>query len=177
MKTSVAHELLDDNVTVLAQGVDLLERLDDASFERSVPDLRLSGVGPHLRHILDFYGRFLEALESTGAARIDYDDRERDTRIETDSDHAARALRATITRLRALGVESASLDRPLAIRSDGSPWIPSSPVRELHSLVSHTVHHYALIAVALRAAGHDPGPEFGVAPSTLRYWNDRACVR
>ena len=183
MKTSVAHELLGDNVAVLGQSVSLLEALDGASFEHAAPELRLSGVGPHLRHILDFYGRFLDTLESEVDGRIDYDNRIRDTRIETSLDHAKSALRNTIDRLHSLSSDPARLERALEIRSDGSPWIQSNTERELQSLVSHTVHHYALIAVALRAAGVDPGTEFGVAPSTLRHWsdqrhqNDRACAR
>ena len=46
---------------------------------------------------------------------------------------------------------------------------PSTIERELKFLVSHTVHHYAIIALQLRHQGVEPGPEFGVAPSTLRY--------
>jgi hypothetical protein len=38
-------------------------------------------------------------------------------------------------------------------------------------LCSHAVHHFALIAMILRAHGIDVDPKFGVAPSTLR---DRA---
>jgi hypothetical protein len=45
----------------------------------------------------------------------------------------------------------------------------STALRELQFLVSHTVHHYAVIALILRARGLEPGPDFGVAPSTLKY--------
>jgi len=41
-------------------------------------------------------------------------------------------------------------------------------------LLSHTVHHYALISVALKLQGIDPGEEFGIAPSTLRYLKSAA---
>jgi hypothetical protein len=42
--------------------------------------------------------------------------------------------------------------------------------RELQYLLSHTIHHYAIIGSILRAQGVEPGPDFGVAPSTLRHW-------
>lgn len=45
----------------------------------------------------------------------------------------------------------------------------SSLGRELQLLISHTVHHYAMMALVLRGQGIDPGPEFGVALSTFRY--------
>ncbi len=53
--------------------------------------------------------------------------------------------------------------------ADESSWATSSVERELQFLRSHTVHHFALIAVILRLSGLEPGEEFGVAPSTLRY--------
>jgi hypothetical protein len=53
-------------------------------------------------------------------------------------------------------------------------WTRSSIARELQSLLSHTVHHYALIAIALRLQGIEPSAEFGVAPSTLEHWRKTA---
>ena len=46
-------------------------------------------------------------------------------------------------------------------------WSQSSLQRELQFLVSHSVHHYALIRELLRQSGFDAGEGFGVAPSTL----------
>ena len=36
-------------------------------------------------------------------------------------------------------------------------------------LLSHTVHHYALIGAILRLSGVEPPAGFGLAPSTLRH--------
>ena len=48
-------------------------------------------------------------------------------------------------------------------------WSGSTVRRELQFLLSHSIHHYALIATICHANGF-PVPEgFGVAPSTLRY--------
>ncbi|MFW5688937.1 MAG: hypothetical protein ACOC1U_05120, partial [Spirochaetota bacterium] len=41
--------------------------------------------------------------------------------------------------------------------------------RELAVLASHTVHHYAIIALLLRVQDVDVPASFGVAPSTLRH--------
>jgi hypothetical protein len=51
----------------------------------------------------------------------------------------------------------------------GEDWLPSTISRELQALSSHTIHHFALIAVILRLHGIFLDPEFGVSPSTLRY--------
>jgi hypothetical protein len=64
------------------------------------------------------------------------------------------------------------------VRQDAACWGRSSAERELQFLLSHTVHHYALIALMLRTQGYEPGAEFGVAPSTLAYWKEAAaCVQ
>jgi hypothetical protein len=47
--------------------------------------------------------------------------------------------------------------------------MPSSISRELQVLSSHTIHHFALIAMTLRMHGVELDAEFGMAPSTLRY--------
>ena len=38
----------------------------------------------------------------------------------------------------------------------------------------HTIHHFSLMAILLRFEGIEPGEEFGVAPATLRYWQEEA---
>jgi hypothetical protein len=48
-------------------------------------------------------------------------------------------------------------------------FMESSISRELQFLSSHAVHHFALIAMTLRAEGVPMDPDFGMAPSTLRH--------
>ena len=52
-------------------------------------------------------------------------------------------------------------------------YLTSSLARELQTLASHTIHHYALIAMAVRAFGVEVDANFGMAPSTLRYQEKR----
>ena len=60
----------------------------------------------------------------------------------------------------------------------GEPeWCPSSVRRELQFLLSHTVHHHALVKELLRARGRAIGADFGVAPSTLEHRGRLACAR
>jgi hypothetical protein len=49
------------------------------------------------------------------------------------------------------------------------PFLMSSVGRELQTLSSHTIHHFALIGMTLLAHGVAVDPDFGMAPSTLRY--------
>ena len=52
--------------------------------------------------------------------------------------------------------------------------VKKSVSRELQVLSSHTIHHFALIAMTLRLHGIEMDPDFGMAPSTLRYLASRA---
>lgn len=167
-------ELVAQNQLLLDQARDLLAGLSDDEY--GSPQGDHAGIGPHLRHCIDFYSCFLRDRKS---GRVDYDRRERDPRLETDR---AVAL-AELARL-AAGLEEVAGAAPsdeLEVRVDVSPgeqgaegWSTTSVGRELRFLVSHTVHHFALIAQILRARGVEPGREFGVAPSTLTYWRSEA---
>lgn len=172
----MSSRLLADNLAALQQGGDLLERLDDAQFTQPNSALALSCVGSHLRHCLDFYQSFLAGLAS---GRINYDQRARDERVEKSRVFAAAKLKAVIEGLRRLS--AAEERRALEVLLEGSAespeadeWSHSSVKRELQFLLSHTIHHYSLVAVALRAQGFEPGVGFGVAPSTLQYWRQAA---
>jgi hypothetical protein len=151
------------NIELLHQGTALLRRLDDRDFR--------VGIGPQIRHCLDFYRCFLRDLPS---ARIDYDMRERDPLVESSRRIAIERTDAVVDRLAAVDV--ALVAAPLLVRAEAGAqpadvpeWTPSSVGRELQFLLSHTVHHQALIAEILRARGRAIGPEFGVSPSTLQH--------
>jgi uncharacterized damage-inducible protein DinB len=163
-------ELVDQNQLLLRQARELLEGLADEEY--SSPAGGRAGIGPHLRHCIDFYTCF---LRDWAGARVDYDRRERNPRIEADRHTALAEIARLSEALEA--ISDADPGRALAVRVDVSPreardeaWHPTSIGRELRFLVSHTVHHYALIAQILRGRGVEPGREFGVAPSTLAYW-------
>jgi hypothetical protein len=85
----------------------------------------------------------------------------------------------TIEQLKADG--ETAFDRPLLVRVEGSAGsapTQSSTARELGFLLSHTIHHFALIAMTLQSLGVNVDPAFGVSPSTLRYRTEAsACAR
>ena len=129
---------------------------------------------------MDFYCSFLSGV---GDGRIDYDSRKRDPRISRERRTAIEKLAAIITRLEELwGIDN---QMPLMVRledsgdeADPSSWSWSSVLRELQSLVSHTVHHYALIGLIMQLNGFTIKQDFGVAPSTLKQWrNSVTCAR
>lgn len=174
------NSLIQENIAVIRQGLELLYCLDDDVYPNVKHPFSKYGIGSHFRHCLDFYTSFLKGVEE---ARIDYDDRERDERIETDRMTAIRKLEATVKRLEELSCFDNRM--PVWVRledagdeKDPCAWSYSSVMRELQSLVSHTVHHYALIGLMLQLNGFEPQSGFGVAPSTLKQWRTTSsCVQ
>lgn len=168
------QNLLARNVAeILRQGADLLGAIDDALYTKSETGASADGgaVGGHFRHCLEFVNCFLHGIET---GRVDYDRRERNHRVETVREYAIAEFRQTIQRLENFSMPEAGdalLVKP-EDTADGSEdfWCASSIERELEFLQSHTIHHYALIGFKLRAFGFALPAEFGVAPSTLRFW-------
>lgn len=162
------------NVYLLRQGLNLLGQLDDEQYTRVASGITHAAVGGHLRHCLDFYDAFLRGFT---LGKIDYDLRERNELIEKDRSAASAKIGQAIAQLQQL---PANQDKELLVKLEGeqagnaSSWNRSSIPRELQFLLSHTVHHYALIAMLLRLQGFQPASDFGVAPSTLKYWQAKA---
>jgi hypothetical protein len=172
-----AH-LIDDNLAFLQQARDLVQRLSSQTFGRSGPAVHGSSVGAHLRHILDHYASLLAGWP---ARRIDYDARERDARTEIDREAALLRISEIMEKLAALRTAE---DDTVMVKMDcgentdpESWWVSSTLRREYQYLVSHTIHHFAIIRFILAAQGIDPGPTFGVAPSTLRHHARLVCAQ
>jgi uncharacterized damage-inducible protein DinB len=163
-----------DNIHFLHQAIELIAQLDDKTFTQT--DLLYpSGIGSHLRHCIDHYRCFINGVEDN---KIDYDGRKRDPRLETDSAYAARELSDICHELERLPATDQAVQSKMDCGSvDQCPFSDSTIKRELQFLISHTVHHYALIAMILRHQGIALPPQFGIAPSTIKYeQNSASCA-
>ena len=156
-------------VEELVRGMSLIAATDDITYCRTANGT--GSVGGQFRHNLDFVACLLKAVEN---GQIDYNDRERDTRVETDREYAGKGFGRVVRRLR--GLDPKNMGKSLLVRSEvnHSTWLASSFAREVEFVHSHTVHHHALIAEKLAGFGVTVSDNFGVAPSTLEYWENRA---
>lgn len=132
-------------------------------------------IGAHVRHLLEHY----ESLLRSGGDAVDYTRRARDGRVAGCAVTALErieTIRAELARYITHEPDSAGA-RPVEVVGvhDGTPEMPafglaSSAGRELMFVLSHTVHHMALIAPLARQRGLTVPAGFGVAPSTLRHY-------
>jgi hypothetical protein len=154
--------LVDANQKLLEDAARVVSRLDDRTYTE--PTLGGQRVGAQLRHIIEFYESFLDGL--TGSS-IDYDARKRDVSLEQSRSAALTRIESLVRRLGVL--EWGDGDVPLRVVAEDAPAysMRSNVCRELQALRSHTIHHFAVIAMALNAWIIPVDPDFGVAPSTI----------
>ena len=144
---------------------DAIRSLSPASFTSR--NFSSSGsIGAHIRHCLD-HAWALERGIATG--EICYDHRVRDTVVERDPQLAVSRLRRARARLG--GISDALLDRPLTLVAQTHPdgrsvRVRTTAGRELAFVISHTIHHSALIAILLEQADEAVPWRFGLAPTT-----------
>ena len=129
---------------------------------------RVSGsVGEHVRHVLDHLSSLVAACPF---AVLSYDHRTRGTAVEVDPSAAVREMMRLDAALERW--VDRTLNEPVAVEAvlstDGrsvTGW--STLGRELAFVMSHTIHHQAIVALLLEQQGSDvPDEHFGYAPST-----------
>jgi hypothetical protein len=167
--TKVQDMLLQRLIEELECGVRIISATDDITYCRTANGS--GSIGAQFRHNLDFAGSLLKGINE---GRIDYNDRDRDVRVEADRHYAAGRFADVIGRLCELSPRI--MAKSVLIRSeiDNDTWLPSSIAREVEFIHSHTVHHHALIAEKLAGFEVRVAENFGVALSTLEYWKKKA---
>lgn len=161
----------------LGQLAELVERLTDDQYTRRPGGALGSAIGGHVRHNLDHAAALLAALAD---GELDYDRRERGTAVETDRAAAAAAVRRVVAGLN--DYPWGDLDEPIRLTALVAPDRPAVDLvttagRELAFVLSHTIHHNALVAVIAAAVGATVPAGFGYAPATLAHRRNSACVR
>jgi uncharacterized damage-inducible protein DinB len=151
--------LLDDLASVV------LQVSADVYTARPLPGVSGS-IGAHVRHVLDHITAFAIARPH---GSLTYDTRDRGTNVETDRGSALRAMMRLTVLLN--GITDVLLDSPVTVVSQLSRDGRTEPARstlrrELAFVVSHTIHHQALMAALLAVTGHGVPETFGLAPTT-----------
>lgn len=141
----------------------MIAQLPDGVFILPVKQLSQATIGQHVRHIVEMYQGLENGYEK---GLIEYDKRNRDRRIETDTAFAEKVINEIIA-----GIDKA--DKRLQVVyeiDDREIVIESNYQREVMYNMEHAIHHMALIKVALLELTNIILPEqFGVAPTTLQY--------
>lgn len=129
-----------------------------------------SSIGAYVRHILDRFHCFFSGLQD---ASIDYDASKRDKEIEQNIEAAMFAVVTVARRIEQLG-DNPSIGNLICVRETVHPLSPAVEIsstieREMMALITHSIHHLAIIALIARSFGYQMGEDFGKASSTIVY--------
>ena len=131
-------------------------------------------AGKHIRHVIEHYEALLSPLRP---GIVDYDHRARDAELERSGSLATARLRALLQRLN--DWSDADLDANVSIHgqtgADGEQRfaVGSTIGRELVSVASHAVHHFALLHGYCLQHGIPTARNFGKAPATVAHEQSR----
>lgn len=153
----------------LNENIALLRQLTNDEFTQKNPELSNATIGEHMRHIIELIGCLLENYD---LGIINYDDRKRDLLLQTDKNKAI-----TIIQKYLVAIEKPNKKLSLAYNYFSiSELLETNYFRELVYNLEHSIHHQALIKVALHNLPHIKiSNSFGVAPSTLEF--RKQCVQ
>jgi hypothetical protein len=132
-------------------------------------------IGQHVRHILEFYQSVFNGLESK---LINYDKRERNLLIETNTKVAIQLIEAICVKLsQNTKDQNLILEGNFCAEEGNQIQICTSFLRELGYCLEHSIHHQALIKVGLLEVNgiNFIDDTFGLAPATIRY--RKQCVQ
>lgn len=148
----------------------LLKGLTGEQYTTKLDVLNGSSIGQHIRHILEFYQCLLIAKHEK---EVNYDERRRDLNLESNILFASTTIDGIISEIDEISCDFAlSFVANYSINENAKPIvIHTSFYRELAYNLEHSVHHQALIKVAIlemKLTGL-VRPDFGYAPSTIRH--------
>lgn len=140
----------------------LIQELSEENYRRPSALLGGASIGKHVRHILEV----LQCLkEGYAQGIVNYDLRRRDASLEN---HPSDAIDLIGNLLDSLYLENKPIT--MAFAEESIVTVPSSYLREISYNVEHTVHHFAMIHVALREMNLDlVEDDFSKAASTIRF--------
>jgi hypothetical protein len=143
-----------------------LELLNDSQYRYTSKILSNATIGQHVRHIIEM---FICLEDGYTGGIVNYENRKRDTVIETQKDVANALLKKIYERL---NKENKPLVLQAAYNEDTDELVDfdTNYYREIAYNLEHTIHHMALIKVGIREVSGIEIPDgFGVASSTIKF--------
>lgn len=144
----------------------LLTELTDEQYNKKIPHLGNSSIGGHTRHVIELLQC---AIDGYHTGQVDYINRKRNLLLETDRLFAQSALQQLDGSIkipdRQLNLVVDPIENAIKL-----PKVTTTYYREVVYNTEHTIHHLALIKVAIIEMKLDIiDNDFGMAYSTIKY--------
>jgi hypothetical protein len=151
---------------VLAQLSESISMLSNNEYSQKSLLLNGSTVGGHTRHVIELFQCLINGYED---GNINYEHRKRDIEIETNKKFACNLLHSIADALQ-LPNKALHLHGFYSESETDECSVSTNFYRELIYNLEHTIHHMALIRVAVNEVSNINLPEnFGVASATMQY--------
>lgn len=148
-----------------------IDQLSAEAYQRPCITLNAS-IGQHTRHIIEGY---ISLLNGYAGGLVNYENRKRDIRTQTDKDYALGLMSRIIQQLEKDDKEL-QLHAGPAADDELVCTVKTNYYREIIYNIEHCVHHMALIRIGINEVSDITLPEdFGVASSTIKY--RRSCAQ
>ncbi len=151
---------------VFVQLTATLNLLNDRQYVYASKILSNATIGQHVRHIIEM---FICLEDGYACGIINYENRKRDIKIETEKDFANALMKKIYE---GLNKENKPLLLEASYDEDAGELLrfDTNYYREIAYNLEHTIHHMALIKVGIREISDIEIPEsFGVASSTIKF--------
>jgi hypothetical protein len=143
----------------------LISLLDDEQYSKKIAHLGNASIGGHTRHIIEL---LVCATEGFSNGTVDYLNRKRNLVLEQNRRYAQETIQE-------IELSFSKPDKVLKLLVDECEGVESTPVsttyfREIVYNTEHTIHHLALIKVALIEMNLNlVDDNFGMAYSTIKF--------
>jgi hypothetical protein len=167
---SANHQMIKSQLEILKQGENLLRDITEDQFTWKSTEHSFNSIGKHFRHIIDHYQSLREA---TLTGILDYDHRSRGCDIESNPESALNAWLEISHWMEELPEEKLGmpmqLSTEISIHEETVRKVDTCLERELIYLGNHTVHHFAVISLAMSIQGRKLDDQFSLAPATATH--------
>lgn len=166
--------LIKTNIEILAQLKTLLMQFTNEQYAQPLNVLSENTIAKHVRHVLEFYECLLKGVHQQ---EVNYDKRERNLQIETDIKYTLHIIDGV-----AAALEQQKQDVPVKLameyNNNETFHVNSTYYRELVYNIEHAIHHFAIIAIAIKASFPEItlAENFGLAYSTIQY-QEKQCAQ
>ena len=144
----------------------ILNQVEVSDYTKTLAVLENGTLGRHVRHILEFYEcLFVSCADDV----VCYDDRKRNTLLEENIKFASDYIDEIVDK-----IEKVNINKLLLLKSKYHTTeiiMESSLFREITYNIEHTVHHLAIIRIAISSelTYIDLSSTFGYADSTVQF--------
>ena len=149
---------------ILNQLSSILTQLNDDEYTKELLILNNQTIGKHTRHILEFFQAIVYSEHY-----ICYDERKRDSGLETSVTYTLNCISEVKNNFFNINPHQSIQFKQLI--GDTFVETKSSIEREIIYCIDHSIHHFAIIKIALKDSFHHVtiNEDFGIAYSTINY--------